>query len=194
MKVSVDAASEDVFRKINRPCYGLKIADIVNGLIALRKGFQGAFWVEVFLVPGINDTPGELERIKHVLLALNPDKVQLNTLDRPGTEKWVKALEKEKLEAAAALLLHAEIIKAYDTDDRAVDVSTPGKNDGDTIDIEDRLISTVRRRPCTPEDLSRQLGLQKEIVCRYLNDYVAKGIIVKKEMPRGTFYAASSSN
>ncbi len=191
LKVSLDAATQDVFDRINRPCHGLKLGCIIDGLKALRKDFDHQFWVEVFLVPGINDTPKELEKIRRILVELDPHRVQLNTLDRPGTEPWVKALEREGLEAIAGYLLDAEIIKHDGRDQgRAKDGNDEGP--AGAVGAGRRLLSTIKRRPCTPEDISRLLGLKLDDVYRCLEDFESKGAIVKKEMPRGTFYVPAT--
>lgn len=199
LKVSLDAASEKIFTAINRPCDGLRLAHIIDGLVALRKGFPHQFWVEVFLVPGLNDAPEELERIRDVLVALNPHRVQLNTLDRPGTEAWVTAVEREKLIKIASYLLDAEIIKHLDDldtdktkhldDDEKTRMATEDQRDSVPAEnIGEHILSTIKRRPCTADDMARQLGLRADELYRYLDGFLNNGTIVKKEMSRGIFY------
>jgi wyosine [tRNA(Phe)-imidazoG37] synthetase (radical SAM superfamily) len=199
LKVSLDAASEKIFTKINRPCDGLKLAHIIDGLRALREDFPHQFWVEVFLVPGLNDTPEELERIRDVLIELNPHRVQLNTLDRPGTEAWVTAVSRGELERIAAYLLDAEIIKHFDSVDADKTghldenkrARVVGKNQQDSVfvrDVGDRILSTIKRRPCTVDDMARQLNLEADELYPYLEDFLNRGKIIRKEMPRGAFY------
>lgn len=105
---SLDAVSEKVFNKINRPAKNIKVNDIINGIISLKKEYRGKLWLEIFIVPGINDTERELIRFNKVLDNINPEKVQLNSLDRPGTEKWIKHAAKSKLNYIASTL-NAEV-------------------------------------------------------------------------------------
>lgn len=182
LKVSLDAVTATQFDRINRPCDGLRLADIIDGLVMFRKTFHHQFWVEVFLVPGLNDTANELAKIRDVLGILRPDRVQLNTLDRPGTEDWVRSADKATLEETAAYLFNAEIIKHLDVDPEGLPVSKPGKV------LPDRLYSTIKRRPCTVEDISHLLGLHVVEVGRHLETLIEKGAITRKEMPRGIFY------
>jgi len=53
---SLDAATEDAFRKINRPPDSLKIDSYIQGLIDFRKEYKGKIWLEIFILPGYNDS------------------------------------------------------------------------------------------------------------------------------------------
>ena len=93
---SLDAASNEIFKKINRPHEKLNLKEIINGLAELCREFSGVIWLEIFIVPGLNDTDSELQKIKNIIEKINPDKVQLNTLDRPGTENRVMPTKKQE--------------------------------------------------------------------------------------------------
>ncbi|MBU2522210.1 MAG: radical SAM protein, partial [Proteobacteria bacterium] len=112
---SLDAASEENFKKINRPHPELELSRIIEGLVSLRKEFAKQLWMEVFLVPGINDKKDELNKIKKALSPIYPDKIQLNTLDRPGAESWVKPASQKDLLDAASYLNSADVIKNPDS-------------------------------------------------------------------------------
>ncbi len=181
INVSLDAVTPQTFISINRPHRGLKLSLIINGLISLRKEFEKQLWVEVFLVPGLNDSESELKKIKNILSMINPDRIQLNTLDRPGTESWVKPLDQKTLTDIAAYLYDAEIIKRCRS----------GYNDQVyMMDFNKRILAALKRRPCTAEDVSKFLGVQVSGVQSYLDALIANGEIKKKEMPRGVFYVA----
>jgi len=62
---SLDAATDKIFRKINRPYPGLKIDTIIEGIVKFSKEYNGQIWLEIFIVPGINDTKYELTALKH---------------------------------------------------------------------------------------------------------------------------------
>jgi len=179
VKVSLDAGYENNFNRINRPHPGLDLTCFTDGLAAFRKGFAKQFWVEVFLVPGCNDSEVELKEIKNILNTLEPDRIQLNTLDRPGTESWVKPAGKKALTDIASYLYNAEIIAH----------SKPKQNGHiDGKNYHERLLATIKRRPCTAEDVTRLLGIDIIEARRHLYDLTHKGVIRKKEMPRGIFY------
>jgi wyosine [tRNA(Phe)-imidazoG37] synthetase (radical SAM superfamily) len=183
VKVSLDAASEGIFRKINRPHHDIKLPDVIKGLISLRKQFDRQLWVEVFLVPGLNDSESELKEIRNVLSTIAPDRIQLNTIDRPGAESWVKPVNKKVLTDIAAFLYDAEIINEFDSDQY---------NRVNIDDFYERLLATIKRRPCTAEDISRFLGIHMKEVRRHLYALIEKGEIARREMPRGIFYMKRS--
>ena len=61
---SLDAATETTFLRINRPHPELEVSQIIDGLAVFRKQFAKSFWIEIFIVPGVNDNESELEKIK----------------------------------------------------------------------------------------------------------------------------------
>ena len=87
---SLDAVSEDIFRDINRPSPGITAGQVVAGLVAFSREFPGVIWLEVFIVPGKNDTDEELLRLRDAVAVIAPDRVQVNTLDQPGTDIRVR--------------------------------------------------------------------------------------------------------
>jgi wyosine [tRNA(Phe)-imidazoG37] synthetase (radical SAM superfamily) len=87
---SLDAVSEEVFGRMLRPAPGVTASQIVEGLTLFGREYGGAIIVEVFIIPGINDSPDELLRIRETCLAVNPASVQLNRLDRPGAEHGIE--------------------------------------------------------------------------------------------------------
>ena len=95
---SLDAATPAVFNKINRPAKGLTIESCIQGLISLGKEFKGIIWLEIFILPGYNDSETELNELKKAILQINPDSVQLNTLDRPGTVPNLRGATRDELQ------------------------------------------------------------------------------------------------
>jgi len=101
---SLDAVSQDVFMQIDRPQAGVKIEDIVKGLIDLRKEFSGSIWLEVMIVRGINDEPGQIRKLKEAVDLINPDMVQLNSPVRSTAEEGISPVDKKKLEKIKEIL------------------------------------------------------------------------------------------
>lgn len=95
---SLDAATDPVFRKIDRPPLDIRLEGIINGLIALRKDYQGKIWLEVMLVAGINDSLPHIRKLKEIIDRVTPDKIQLNSPVRTTAEPGVLPAGKKKLE------------------------------------------------------------------------------------------------
>ena len=108
---SLDAVTQDVFEKIDRPAPGIKIENIISGLITLRHEFKGKIYLEIMLVKGINDSLEYAAKFKEAIARINPDKIQLNIPVRSTAEAWVRPPEKERLlEIKDILGLKCEII------------------------------------------------------------------------------------
>jgi wyosine [tRNA(Phe)-imidazoG37] synthetase (radical SAM superfamily) len=178
---SLDAVSDDVFQKINRPVKGVEIKNIISGLIELRKMFKGLIWLEIFIIPGLNNTPEELRLFKTALQRIKPNKVQLNTLDRPGTELWVSAAKNDILREISDFLnpLPVEIIA------RTFAENEPCKK---VIDLESRIIETIRRRPCTADDMAKILGISLSEAEGFLNKLQDEDKIKSEKGERGFFF------
>jgi wyosine [tRNA(Phe)-imidazoG37] synthetase (radical SAM superfamily) len=95
---SLDAASQKVFEKIDKPVVGIKIEEVINSLVLLRRAFKNRIWLEIMLVKGLNDSKEELTSLKDAVEKINPDKVQLNSPVRAPKDFKFEALSKKKLE------------------------------------------------------------------------------------------------
>lgn len=101
---SLDAVTQEVFAKVNRPAAGLNIADIIEGLADLRKEYRGKIWLEIMLAKGVNDDIRQIRKFKDVIEKISPDLIQLNSPVRSTTEKDISAVDKAKLEQIREIL------------------------------------------------------------------------------------------
>ena len=108
---SLDAVDPKIFARIDRPNPGIKLNEIIDGLVALRKEFSGKIWLEIMLVAGVNDDSEHIGGLKKAIQRINPDKIQLNSPVRSTAEKNIFPVEKAKLEKIKEILgYQAEII------------------------------------------------------------------------------------
>jgi len=178
---SLDAATQEVFEKINRPAKGLTIETYIQGIVEFRREFIGKMWLEVFILPGYNDTENELIALKKAIQQINPDSVQLNTLDRPGTVANLRGAMREELES---------IISFWDLDGIDIISAAPQRKKVQSYrsDTEAAIMDTIARRPCTIDDLSKILGMHISEINKYLDVLEAEGKIESTEGSRGIFY------
>jgi wyosine [tRNA(Phe)-imidazoG37] synthetase (radical SAM superfamily) len=101
---SLDAVDPEIFKQIDRPHPGIKLNEIIEGLVALRQEFAGQIWLEVMLIAGMNDGLDHIQELKKVILRINPDKIQLNSPVRVTAEKNVFTVERPKLEKIREIL------------------------------------------------------------------------------------------
>jgi wyosine [tRNA(Phe)-imidazoG37] synthetase (radical SAM superfamily) len=181
---SLDAITNKKFKQINRPHHSLDNKTIIDGLIELRKQFKKDIWLEIFLVPGLNDTDSEISLLKENILKINPDKVQLNSLDRPGVEEWVEPISKYRMKIIKQKFkpIHVEVI---------IRDSLPNVNSAYQKGKESLIISTIGRRPCTLNELKNLTGLKINELNKYLGSLINKKKINIKHIKGENFYKSN---
>ena len=124
---SLDAASQEVFLRVNRPARGLVIADIIAGLAELKRESRGLFHLEILLVRGLNDSEDELSLLRAAVGRIGPDELHLNTVVRPPADSSARPVTPERLnEIAGTFEVRTRIIADYAgpvTRARALDLS-----------------------------------------------------------------------
>ncbi len=184
---SLDAATESVFQKINRPAKGLKTDKYIQGLIDFRSEFKGKIWLEIFILPGYNDKKEELIELKKIILRIKPDSVQLNTLDRPGTISNLRGATRDELQ---------RVIDFWKLDNLEIIAASPERKNIKSYrsDTETAIIETISRRPCTLDDLTKILGMHISEINKYLDVLDAEEKIQTVEQERGIFYQIKEKN
>jgi wyosine [tRNA(Phe)-imidazoG37] synthetase (radical SAM superfamily) len=181
---SLDCAGETEFKKVDRPHHSLSAAVVNEGIARFRTEYSGQIWLEIFIVPGINDTDEEIGRINAEIAKIRPDKIQLNTLDRPGVVDWIRPADDMRMQEIAGKLRHDNI-------EIAGKPATRSSNKAYSGDISDVILRTVRRRPCTLDDIVKITGLHSNEVNKYLGVLVAEGKITEARGERGVFYRSA---
>ncbi len=95
---SLDAVTQDVFTKIDQPEGNIQISDLCAALTDFSQRYDGKIWLEIFILPGVNDTDSELEKFVEVLQKMSVDRILLNCLDRTPPYDWVKTATQEQME------------------------------------------------------------------------------------------------
>lgn len=117
---TLNTLKQDIFEKIVRPDYRTSVDEIRKGFINLNNSnYKGKIWIEIFILENINDNEENFIEIANFLNSENIryDKIQLNTIDRVGAERDLKAISFDKILKAKKILeengLHdVEIIKS----------------------------------------------------------------------------------
>ena len=143
-------------------------------------------WLEIFIAEGINDSPESAGRFLRMVEMIRPDKVQLNTLDRPGTERSVGIPSAEKLRVMAEIIGRAAEVELIGG--RAARKSEPDHLS--TGEYNQRIIDTVASRPCTAQDLALSLRFREPNLEACLRRMEKAGLIFSEPGPRGLYYRA----
>jgi wyosine [tRNA(Phe)-imidazoG37] synthetase (radical SAM superfamily) len=175
VKLSLDAVTPDVFKKIDRPAEGIDIHTIVDALKSFSRQYKGGLYLEILFVHGLNDTDEEIAALNAVLRDIPCKRIDIGTIDRPPAYP-VQGLSYGELHAVAAKFdpelpihiasrTHAESCRSRYSDDE--------------------IINTLDKRPLTMEDM--KLLFDDETLGR-LEALVNEGRIVAETTSGITFY------
>ncbi len=175
---SLDAVTQKVFRKVNRPYPSLKIDEIIEGFKKFREEFKGLLWLEIMLVKGVNDEKEHLDRAISIASEINPDKIHLNTVVRPPSEEFALPLSLEELNKIKKVFgKNCEVIAEFKTKEQKAY----------SEDLENAILSMIQRRPVTLLDLSLSLGKHQNEILKYL-DFLIKNKKIKVVLYHGLKY------
>ena len=167
----MDAITEDTFLRVNRPHKSLKLEMIIEGLKTFSQEFQGKIWLEIMLVKNINDDINELKRLADLIRGIKLNKIHLNTVVRPPAEEFALSITREEMINIANLFdERVEIIADFD---RIVEHKIHANSEF----IKDQIMSLLKRRPCTVDDIATSLGIHINEAIKYVNHLIENGLI-----------------
>jgi wyosine [tRNA(Phe)-imidazoG37] synthetase (radical SAM superfamily) len=189
---SLDAGDEQTFQKINRPHRDISVENVISGLCAFREEFAGQIWLEVFFVEAINTGAGQIARIKDAIERISPDKVQLNTAVRPTADPNIMRLGAEKLQDIAARLgPNCEVVADFSPARDKLTISRAQDAFGPHFAVSrqtEALLSMLKRRPCSLNDICAGLGISHNEASDYISDLQHRGVIHSEEKDGRVFY------
>ena len=144
VKLSLDAVTPEVFKKIDRPHPGIDAGKIAEAVTDFSKRFGGTLYIEILFVHGLNDTDDEILALNRVLMDVTCDRIDIGTIDRPPAYP-VQGVSYGELHAIAlqfdpALPIH---IASRQHAESCVSAYT-----------EEEILNTLDKRPLTPEDVA----------------------------------------
>lgn len=143
VKLSLDAATPQIFKKIDRPAEGIEINTIIENIKRFSHIFKGKLFIEILFVKGINDTPDETEALNRALNSIQCDRIDIGTIDRPPAYP-VQGLNFEELHTLSHRFdptLPIHIVS------RTHASAKPGSYSNDEI------LTTLDKRPLTKDDI-----------------------------------------
>ena len=161
VKISLHFWDEAGFRQIVRPHPALRFADILDGWRVFREAYSGKLDIEFFALPGLNDAPEQLERVRELMISLRPDTVTVNSAVRPPADAAVRAVPPERLDALRDFFAGVAAMR------QAAPVVTPEPYS------EEALLALARRHPMTPEQFAGVFGVSPETVRAVLQRHAA---------------------
>jgi len=189
---SLDAGDEQTFQKIDRPHRDINIEKVVSGLVEFRKEYAGRIWLEVFIVDGVNTGDKQIAAIKSAIEKIAPDKVQLNTAVRPTPEAGVGRVDADTLQRIAKQLgAGAEVIADFSKAGvNGLDKDSSEKSQNKQAEISETLLSMLKRRPCSLDDIFSAVDISRNEVLKYVSILQQQGKIYSAEKGGKVFFMA----
>lgn len=188
VSLKVDAVNENFWRKINRPCKGLKLKKILEGLIRFAEEFNGKIVSETMLIDNIN-YKDEFKNIAEFLVKLKRlNKAYITIPIRPPTEKWVKPAKKE-------IINHAFHVFSKKLGMSKVECLTSHTEEEftPTGNVEEDLLNIVAVHPMREEEAIKfleKVGKNRQIIEKLLK----KGKLKKLEYEGNIYYIKHQKN
>lgn len=182
VSVSIDAAEETTWHKIDRPHGMLKHQNILNGIIEFSKAFHGMLVTETMLVEGINDHETCIEKIAEQIASVQPQKAYLLVPTRPPAESSVRRASAENLRKAAATIRGVS-----GTDVECITGDETEEGFFFTEDIADDIISIASVHPIR-EDIIENLLEKKNANRSVISELLDRGSLKEYTYEGKKFY------
>lgn len=144
VKLSLDAVSLDVFKKIDRPHKDIDLSLLIQSLINFSKEYKGKLFIEVLFVKDINDMSKEVLALNEVLKEVTCQRIDLGTIDRPPAYP-IEGLSYKEL---------FEISHLFDPSLPIHIASRKNIKSEPSPYTEDEIINTLDKRPLTIDDIN----------------------------------------
>ena len=143
VKLSLDAVSNSVFKRIDRPHVNIEIEQIVQKVIEFSKVYKGKLFIEILFVKDLNDTKEEIQKLNDVLMQLKVTRVDIGTIDRPPAYPVSGISYKELHEIShlfnSSLPIHIASRVHAEPNNASYD--------------DEEILNTLDKRPLTAEDI-----------------------------------------
>ena len=183
---SLDASCKEEFEIINRPSPELDFNIYANALISYCQNTKAEVWLELFIVPGKNDSDASIARFAEIIKQIKPNKVQLNTLDRPGTVDWITPSSGDntmRFVGALEPIVPVEAVGPFKYKSPSLQKQLQPK------EIDKLIIDLISRRPSTLSDMSETFGVPTKQIEERLDVLATNGTIRSETSSRGEFYS-----
>ena len=180
VSLKIDAISQDIWRRINRPHRSLELDKILDGIIKFSKIFKGEMLTESMLIQDVNDSRDEIEKISDFIIKLNSKKSYISIPTRPPAEKWVKPASEHELNKAYQIFKEKGIDTEYLIGYEGNEIAFTGNFEQDFLSI----VSVHPLREDGVNELLRKSGENWDLV----EDLLTNKKILKVEYKNKRYY------
>ncbi len=180
VSLKVDAASQETWRRVNRPHGRLDLKAIQQGMLAFAAEYEGTLTSETMLVAELNDGADVVREVADFLARLQPDRAYVAIPTRPLAEPWAHAPEERAINRAYQIINErvesVEYLIGYE-----------GTAFASTGDVEDDLLSITAVHPMR-EDAVRDLLERAEADWHLVEGLVRKEHLMEVDYGDHRFY------
>ncbi|NOQ97477.1 MAG: radical SAM protein, partial [Calditrichae bacterium] len=180
VSLKVDAATEKLWRIIDRPHGKLNLHQILDGMLVFRSEFKGTLVTETMLVKGMNDSVISVHEIGQFLARLQPDIVYLSIPTRPPADKNIRRADPETINIAY------QIMKSY-VDKVELIIGYEGNAFSFTGDIREDILNITAVHPLR-EDAVTEILNQSKAEWAMVNGMLQEGELIQSEFEGHIFF------
>jgi wyosine [tRNA(Phe)-imidazoG37] synthetase (radical SAM superfamily) len=175
VSLKIDAVSEDMWRKIDRPHRSLSLERILDGIVEFSEEYEGTIITETMFIDGVNYSD-EIDKIASFLAGVEIERAYVAIPTRPPAEDWVRPSSEEVLNHAFLSFSErlgsekVELLIGYE----GTAFSSSGKLEEDLLSItsvhpmrEDAVRKLVERVDATWDRVEMLLEASKLIELKY---------------------------
>lgn len=177
VSLKVDAVSENIWKKIDRPHGRLDLKKIKQGSEIFSREYRGKLATETMLVKGINDQQGELEKIADFIKNLDTADSYIAVPTRPPAEKFVQKADPEKINLAYQIFKSRNIKTEYLIGYEGNKFSSTGDLEKDLLNItavhplkEEAVAELIKKTESSWKDVEELINDNKITVSKYNNE------------------------
>ena len=180
VSLKIDALSEKIWRKLDRPHRFLKFETILEGMDDFANTFKGTLATETMLIRNVNDDEEEIRKIADFLAELKPDEAYIAIPTRPPAEKWAEPASEQSINMACQIfsekLRRVEYLIGYE-----------GNAFAFTGNVENDLLSITAVHPMREEGVNEFLS-KANSSWDVIQKLVKEGKLVETEYRGKKFY------
>jgi wyosine [tRNA(Phe)-imidazoG37] synthetase (radical SAM superfamily) len=174
VKLSLDCATKECFKKLDRLDDSINYQDIIDGIISFSKIYDKELVLEVLFVDTLNNKQNEIDKIYDILKVVNPTRVDIGTIDRPPAYD-VKPISFEELQAIA-----------YQFEGLNISIAHRNKIKLHKTLSNEAILNLLDKRPQTLEDIENLLDEPSK---KLFNTLLENNEIITKNQAGVIFYA-----
>lgn len=183
VSVKIDAVSEKVWKKINRPHPDLSLKDILEGIAKFSKNYKGSLYTETMLIKDVNTHKNEIEEIADFIGTLKINTAYISIPTRPPASKSAGVPDEAIINMAYNLFternLNVELLSGYSEEEFP-----------STKNVSEEILSITSVHPMREKDVKNILDKANK-TWKIVEDLLAKGELKMVNFGKNKFFLRS---